>query len=147
MPTGTDHHFHFGYWVSAAAAVAARDLPWYRQHLEPAVKALIRDYANNDAADPLLPFARHKDWYMGHSWASGLQPSQDGKNHESSSEAANAYLGLVLLGKATGDAVLEGWGQLLLANEVTAARKYTQVYAGNDLYQQVRGWASGQSLS
>lgn len=41
------------------------------------------------------------------------------------------------LGKATGDAVLEGWGQLLLANEVTAARKYTQAYAGNDVYRQV----------
>jgi hypothetical protein len=74
--TGTDHHFHFGYWVSAAAAVASQDLQWYKQHLEPAVKSLIRDYANNDAADPLLPFARHKDFYMGHSWASGLQLSQ-----------------------------------------------------------------------
>jgi hypothetical protein len=59
---GTDHHFHFGYWVAAAAAIAARDLPWYRAHLEPAVKALIRDYANNDANDPVFPFARHKDW-------------------------------------------------------------------------------------
>jgi endo-1,3(4)-beta-glucanase len=76
--------------------------------------------------------------YMGHSWASGLQASLDGKNQESSSEAANAYLAIVQLGKATGDAVLEGWGQLLLANEVTAGRKYTQVYSDNDIYQQVR---------
>lgn len=74
---------------------------------------------------------------MGHSWASGLQASQDGKNQESSSEAANAYLAIVQLGKATEDAVLEGWGQLLLANEVTAARKYVQAYAGNDVYRQV----------
>lgn len=35
--------------------------------------------------------------------------------------------------------MLEGWGQLLLANEVTAARKYTQAYAGNDIYRQVSG--------
>jgi endoglucanase Acf2 len=75
--------------------------------------------------------------YMGHSWASGLQASLDGKNQESSSEAANAYLAIVQLGKATGDAVLEGWGQLLLANEVTAARKDVQVYKGNDIYLQV----------
>jgi endo-1,3(4)-beta-glucanase len=75
---------------------------------------------------------------MGHSWASGLQVSVDGKNQESSSEAVNAYLALVQLGRATGDTVLEGWGQLLLASEVTAARKYTQVYGGNDIYAQVR---------
>lgn len=63
---------------------------------------------------------------------------QDGKNQESSSEAVNAYLGIVLLGQATGDAMLEGWGQLLLATEVTAARKYAQAYTGNDIYQEVR---------
>ena len=74
---------------------------------------------------------------MGHSWAAGLQISADGKNQESSSEAVNAYLAIVELGKATGDAVLEGWGQVLLANEVTAARKYTQAYTGNDIYKQV----------
>jgi endo-1,3(4)-beta-glucanase len=74
---------------------------------------------------------------MGHSWAAGLQISADGKNQESSSEAVNAYLAIVELGKATGDTVLEGWGQVLLANEVTAARKYTQAYTGNDIYKQV----------
>lgn len=74
---------------------------------------------------------------MGHSWAAGLQLSADGKNQESTSEAVSAYAGIAQLGKATGNAVLEGWGQLLLANEVTAARKYTQAYTGNDLYKQV----------
>lgn len=137
--TGTDHHFHYGYWVAAAAAVASQNPAWYRTYLAPAVKALVRDYANNDKADPLFPFARHKDWYMGHSWAAGLQLSFDGKNQESSSEAVNAYLAIAELGKATGDAVLEGWGQLLLVNEVTAARKYSQSYAGNDIYRQVTG--------
>jgi endo-1,3(4)-beta-glucanase len=74
---------------------------------------------------------------MGHSWAAGLQPSFDGKNQESSSEAVSAYYGVALLGKATGNAELEGWGRLMLATEIRAARKYTQVYSGNDLYQQV----------
>jgi hypothetical protein len=50
------------------------------------------------------------------------------------------------LGKATGDAVLEGWGQLLLANEVTAARKYSQAYTGNDIYRQVRVLWQGAGL-
>jgi endo-1,3(4)-beta-glucanase len=39
---------------------------------------------------------------MGHSWAAGLQPSWDGKNQESSSEAVNAYLAVAQLGRATG---------------------------------------------
>jgi endoglucanase Acf2 len=62
LPTGTDHHFHFGYFVSAAAAVASQNLAWYTTYLEPAIKALIRDYANNDGTDTMFPFARHKDW-------------------------------------------------------------------------------------
>lgn len=84
--------------------------------------------------------------YMGHSWASGLQISADGKNQESSSEAVNAYVALVELGRATGDAVLEGWGQVLLSSELTAVRKYTQVYTGNDLYQEVSSQASVSML-
>lgn len=64
LSAGTDHHFHYGYWVAAAAAVASQDLAWYKAHLEPAVQALVRDYANNDKSDPVLPFARHKDWWV-----------------------------------------------------------------------------------
>jgi endoglucanase Acf2 len=60
---------------------------------------------------------------------------------ESSSEAVMAYSAMALLGKVTGNNQLEGWGQLLLANEVTAARKYTQVYSGNDIYQQASDFA------
>lgn len=145
--TGTDHHFHYGYWVSAAAAVAAEDPAWYRQNLEPYVTTLVRDYANNDKDDPFFAYARHKDWYMGHSWAAGLQSSWDGKNQESSSEAVNAYLAVAQLGKATGNAALEGWGRLLLANEVTAARKYTQVYGGNDIYAQIAGNSTANGIS
>eukprot|EP00775_Hariotina_reticulata_P009166 gene9166-9333_t len=131
--TGTDHHFHYGYWVAAAAAVAAEDAAWYQSNLATYINTLIRDYANNNKNDPLFPFARHKDWYMGHSWAAGLQASFDGKNQESSSEAVMAYSAIALLGRATSNSVMEGWGQLLLANEVTAARKYTQISgsAGN----------------
>lgn len=60
--TGTDHHFHWGQWVSAAAAVASEDPAWYAANLAPFINALVRDYANNDKAHPILPFARHKDW-------------------------------------------------------------------------------------
>lgn len=59
---GTDHHFHYGYWVGAAAAIASQNMAWYKAFLEPGIKVLLRDFANNDKSDPVLPFARHKDW-------------------------------------------------------------------------------------
>lgn len=46
-----------------------------------------------------------------------------------------------------GNAALEGWGRLLLANEVTAARKYTQVYSGNDIYAQIAGNSTANGIS
>lgn len=33
---------------------------------------LIRDIASPSAQDPYFPPTRHKDWYLGHSWAQGL---------------------------------------------------------------------------
>jgi endoglucanase Acf2 len=50
------------FWVFAAAAIASEDPAWYRQNLAPFIKALVRDYANNDNNDPHFVFARHKDW-------------------------------------------------------------------------------------
>jgi endo-1,3(4)-beta-glucanase len=46
----------------------------------PALRHLIRDIANPSASDPLYPQHRHKDWFVGHSWASGLFPSASGRN-------------------------------------------------------------------
>ncbi|CAM9873455.1 unnamed protein product, partial [Chrysoparadoxa australica] len=44
---------------------------------------------------------RHKDFFSGHSWASGLFSQANGKSQESSSEAVNAYYGAYLFGVAT----------------------------------------------
>lgn len=43
--------------------------------------------------------------------------------------------------------MLQGWGQLLLANEVTAARKYTQAYAGNDLYPAIARGSTANAIT
>ena len=47
------------------------------------VDALLRDFANPRASDNYLPFVRNKDWYDGHSWASGVVPFAAGKNQVS----------------------------------------------------------------
>ena len=33
---------------------------------------MVRDIANPSKDDHYFPVHRHKDWYMGHSWASGI---------------------------------------------------------------------------
>lgn len=85
-----DHHFHYGYFLYAAAAVGRKDSAWLRQWA-PSISHLIRDIANPSATDPLYPQHRFKDWFVGHSWASGIFPSASGRNQESVSEALNAW--------------------------------------------------------
>jgi endoglucanase Acf2 len=49
--------------------------------------ALRKDVCNMDAtSETNYPFARHKDFFDGHSWASGLFQQANGKSQESSSE-------------------------------------------------------------
>ena len=45
-----------------------------------------------------FPPARHKDWFDGHSWASGIFFMGQAKSQESTSEAVNAYYGVYLFG-------------------------------------------------
>jgi Glycosyl hydrolase family 81 C-terminal domain len=66
-----DHHFHYGYHIMAAAIVAHFDPEWGRQTFEQ-VLLLVRDIANPSEDDEFFPTWRQKDWYSGHSWASGI---------------------------------------------------------------------------
>lgn len=82
-----DHHFHYGYLIYAAAVIAKLDAPYFADlPRKAAVDALVRDICNRDDSDPQFPFARHKDLFDGHSWASGLTQQGNGKGQESSSE-------------------------------------------------------------
>jgi endo-1,3(4)-beta-glucanase len=96
----SDHHFHYGYHIYAAAAVAHFDRDWGRVHFED-VLLLIRDIANPSSDDNFFPRFRHKDWYQGSSWASGvlLPTFTNGMNQESSSEAIAAYEAVALFGQ------------------------------------------------
>lgn len=44
---------------------------WTREYHQ-RVLVLIRDIANPSSADPYFVTFRHKDWYLGSSWASGI---------------------------------------------------------------------------
>ena len=49
--------------------------------------AQVRDYGNMNPDDPYFPLVRHKDFYAGHSWGSGLSVMVDGVYQESVSLA------------------------------------------------------------
>lgn len=118
-----DHHFHYGYFLRAAGEIARRDPEWARRW-GPMLRMLIRDIASDDRNDAMFPFLRCFDPYAGHTWASGHAKFPDGNNNESSSEAVNAWAGLMLLGEATGDKALRDLAAWLLSTEVAAIEDY-----------------------
>ncbi|MCY3021396.1 MAG: glycosyl hydrolase [Planctomycetota bacterium] len=121
----SDHHFHYGYFVRAAAELARHDPAWAgAENWGAMVRLLIRDIASPDHDDPLFPFLRTMDPYAGHSWASGKAAFFDGNNNESSSEAMNAWTGVVLFGQAVGDTKLRDLGIYLYTTEMEAINQY-----------------------
>ena len=87
----------------ASAILAGLD-PQFVEHHGKKVDAIMYDvaYEGNFASSrqrtsgPFFPGARHKSWFDGHSFASGLFPAANGKSQESSSEAVNCYYGVYL---------------------------------------------------
>lgn len=120
-----DHHFHYGYFINAAAQVALRDPEWAAEsHWGGMVGKVIADIATDERGRGDFPFLRNFDTYEGHSWASGDGESDDGNNQESSSEAINAWAGLILWGEATGNTRIRDLGIYLYTTEVAAVQTY-----------------------
>jgi len=118
-----DHHFHYGYFVRAAAEVARLDPAWAKEW-GPMVEMVMREIASTDRNDKLFPHLRCFDAYAGHSWASGNADFADGNNQESSSESLNAWYGMILWGQATGQTKIRDAGLFLFNTERTAVEEY-----------------------
>jgi endo-1,3(4)-beta-glucanase len=142
------HYFvlsFFYFLVSHFDGVWARD--WH-QH----VLLLVRDIANPSNDDEYFPTWRHKDWYLGFSWASGVvtinggKAYPNGRNQESVSEAIAAYEAVALYGEVMSDVFMgsddpedlvlydnalriQDMGRLLACTEVRSAKTYWQVRA------------------
>jgi endoglucanase Acf2/chitodextrinase len=120
-----DHHFHYGYFIKAAAEIARVDKAWASNSEWGAmVRLLIRDFASPNRSDALFPFLRNFDVYAGHTWASGHANFGDGNNNESSSEAMNAWSGVILFAEAVGDTALRDLGIYLYTTEMNAINEY-----------------------
>lgn len=118
-----DHHFHYGYFIRAAAEVARFDPRW-AEKWGPMVNLMIRDIASTHSKDEMFPSLRCFDLYAGHSWASGHARFGDGNNQESSSESMNAWYGMMLWGEVTGDEMARETGIFLYNTERTAVEEY-----------------------
>ncbi len=124
-----DHHFWYGYWIRTAAEIGLRDPGWIaREKWGAMIELLIADIATAERGRADFPFLRNFDPYEGHSWANGLGGAGAygvyGNNQESSSEAINAWAGLVLWGEATGNRALRDLGAWLYATESQAIAHY-----------------------
>ncbi len=121
----SDHHFHYGYFIRAAAEIARQDPEWASpERWGGMVEMLIRDIACPERDHAQFPFLRCLDPYAGHSWASGKADFHDGNNQESSSEAMNAWTGLILWGEATGNRAIRDLGIYLYTTELAAINSY-----------------------
>ena len=120
-----DHHFHYAYFVWAAAIVARFDVDWASNTAWGGmVDLLIRDAANYDRADKRFCFLRHFEPYVGHSYAAGHAGFAAGNNQESSSEAINFATGCLMWGETTGNTEIRDLGLFLLAAESAAIEQY-----------------------
>ncbi|KAI8635582.1 glycoside hydrolase family 81 protein [Xylariaceae sp. FL1651] len=120
-----DHHFHYGYFIYAAAIIGYLDPPWLTKENIDYINTMVRDISNPSISDKFFPVSRNFDWYHGHSWAHGLYETLDGKDQESSSEDAMAAYAIKMWGRTIKDTNMEARGNLMLS---IIARSLNQYY-------------------
>lgn len=125
-----DHHFHYGYFLRASAVLASYDSAWrdtYRPFVELLVRDLAADYGDSAVVDGVqTQFAAYNyfDPYAGHANAAGAQQYANGINQESSSEAVNAWYGMLLWAGTVGDAPMRARAAFMYCSEADCARRY-----------------------
>lgn len=131
-----DHHFHYGYWIMAAAQLARRDPQWAAQtQWGGMVNLLVRDIATAQRKRVDFPFLRNFDVYEGHSWARGNSEFFGlGNDQESSSEAIHAWAAIAQWGEITGQPALKALGVYLYATEVSSVLQYWFNIDGNTFH-------------
>ncbi|KAF2243824.1 glycoside hydrolase family 81 protein [Trematosphaeria pertusa] len=104
----TDHHIHYAYFVYVAAVIGYLDADWLAQGDNRAwTNMLVKDFAESAYAGRDYPFSRCFDWWHGHSWATGLFESADGKDAERSGEDGWASFAVKMWGRVSGDGDME----------------------------------------
>lgn len=119
-----DHHFHFGYFIYAAAFLSMYDEEFMSDY-GGMVNLLIKDIANTVRNDGDFPYMRHFDFYESHSWANGMGGADNrGIDQESSSEAMNAWSAIFLWGLVSDNDTYKKLGAYLYSNEYQSIKYY-----------------------
>ncbi|MBZ9716091.1 glycosyl hydrolase [Deinococcus multiflagellatus] len=125
-----DHHFHWGYFIKAAALLTQYRPNWpagttpQGRTWGASINDLIMDAANWTGNTGQFPRLRNFDPYAGHSWAAGHSGFAAGNNQESSSEDMNFSTALVNWGAVTGNAAIRDLGIYLYTTETAAIEQY-----------------------
>jgi endoglucanase Acf2 len=120
-----DHHFHYGYFIAAAATLARFDPAWASTgRYGGMVDLLIREANNYDRTDSRFPYLRDFDIFAGHDWASGHAAFAAGNNQESSSEGMNFANALIQWGQATGNTAVRDAGIFIYTTQAQAISQY-----------------------
>ena len=122
-----DHHFHWGYLlytIYASFLVGGISFDPYLIQITEIVK---------DICNPVVDFyawkTRHKDWYGGHSWATGVD-NEVNRQQESSGEAINAYYAAYLVSQfILVNPTLASTAGVCMWLEILASQQYYQMYA------------------
>ena len=134
-----DHHFHWGYFIHAAAFMEQFEPGWANQW-GAMINLLVRDAASSDRNDDTFPFLRNFSPYAGHSWANGFATFPQGNDQESTSESMQFASSLIHWGSITNNIEIRDLGIYIYTTEQTAIEEYWF-----DMYE--RNFQSNQQYS
>ncbi|MBS2213879.1 carbohydrate-binding protein [Carboxylicivirga mesophila] len=118
-----DHHFHWGYFIHAAAFMEQFEPGWAAQWGD-MINLLVRDAASQNRNDDKFPFLRNFSPYAGHCWANGFASFPQGNDQESTSESMQFNSSLIHWGSITGNDEIRDLGIYLYTTEQTAIEEY-----------------------
>ncbi len=142
-----DHHFHWGYFIHAAAFMEQFEPGWVNQWGD-MINLLVRDAASSNRDDSLFPFLRNFSPYAGHSWANGFATFPQGNDQESTSESMQFASSLIHWGSITENDDIRDLGIYIYTTEQTAIEEYwfdmnDRVFQPNQQYSLVsRVWGN-----
>lgn len=118
-----DHHFHWGYFIHAAAFMEQFEPGWVNQWGD-MIDLLVRDAASDNRNDTQFPFLRNFSPYAGHSWANGFATFPHGNDQESTSESMQFASSLIHWGTISENDAIRDLGIYIYTTEQTAIEEY-----------------------
>ena len=118
-----DHHFHWGYFIHAAAFLEEFEPGWAKSFGD-MIHILVRDAATTNRKDSLFPYLRNFNPYTGHCWANGFASFPQGNDQESTSESMQFNSSLIHWGDITQNKSIRDLGIYLYCTEQSAIEEY-----------------------